>query len=130
MQAYESIFIVRPSVTDEEVTKMVEKMKGVVEKNGGAISKAESWGKKKLAYNVNKEKKGTYVILRFTGDGKLIQALEHSYGVEDSVIKFLTVRVVKGDTGVLPSQTAEGGAGEGRPHRFRAPHDRDDRRPA
>ena len=130
MQAYESIFIVRPSLTDEEVAKVMEKMKGVVEKNGGAITKAESWGKKKLAYNVKKEKKGTYVILRFNGDGKVIHDLEHNYGVEDSIIKFLTVRVVKGDTGVLPSTTAEGTGPEGRPHRFRGSHDREGRRGA
>ncbi|MBI3811167.1 MAG: 30S ribosomal protein S6 [Nitrospirae bacterium] len=123
MQTYETIFIIRPNLTDEEVTKVVEKMKAVVVKSGGAILQAENWGKRKLAYEVEREKKGTYVIFRFSGDGKIINDLEHTYRMEDGIIKFLTVKPSKGDPGTLVMPTAE----EGRPSRGRFSHDREDR---
>lgn len=124
MQIYESIMIIRPNLTEEEVTKVVEKMKSMVEKSGGAILQAENWGKRKLAYEVEKEKKGTYIVFRFNGDGKIINALEHTYRMEDAIIKFLTVKPTKGDSGTLVLPSAE----EGRPSRGRFGHDRGDRR--
>jgi small subunit ribosomal protein S6 len=92
MQLYESIFIVRPSLSDEDTTKIIDKLKGVVEKSG-TIVKMENWGKKKLAYEVKRERKGTFVYLNFQSKGDLISELERSYRLEDSVIKFLTVRM-------------------------------------
>jgi small subunit ribosomal protein S6 len=124
MQTYESIFIIRPNLTEEEVTKVVEKMKSMVEKSGGTLLQSENWGKRKLAYEVEKEKKGTYVVFRFNGDGKIINALEHNYRMEDAIIKFLTVKPTKGDTGTITMPSTD----EGRPSRGRFGHDRDDRR--
>jgi small subunit ribosomal protein S6 len=92
MQLYESIFIVRPSLSDEDTSKLIDKLKGVVEKSG-TVLKFENWGKKKLAYEVNQERKGTFVYLNFQSKGDLISELERSYRLEDSVIKFLTVRM-------------------------------------
>jgi small subunit ribosomal protein S6 len=93
MQSYESIFIVRPSLSDEDTSKVIEKMKGVVEKNGAVLLKSENWGKKKLAYEVKRERKGTFVYLHFKSEGGVVGELERSYRLEDSVIKFLTVRL-------------------------------------
>jgi len=106
------------------VTKVVEKMKTMIEKSGGALLQAENWGKRKLAYEVEKEKKGTYVVFRFNGDGKIINALEHNYRMEDAIIKFLTVKPTKGDPGTITMPATD----EGRPSRGRFGHDRDDRR--
>jgi small subunit ribosomal protein S6 len=92
MQLYESIFIVRPSLSDEDTSKLIDKLKGVIEKSG-TVLKFENWGKKKLAYEVNRERKGTFVYLNFQSKGDLISELERSYRLEDSVIKFLTVRM-------------------------------------
>ena len=92
-QLYESIFIVRPSLPDEETHKLVEKMKGVLEKSGAALLKTENWGKKKLAYEVRRERKGVFVYFYFKSAGNAIEELERSYRLEDSVIKFLTVRL-------------------------------------
>jgi small subunit ribosomal protein S6 len=95
MQLYESIFIVRPSLSDEDTSKVIEKMKGVVEKNGATLLKSENWGKKKLAYEVKRERKGTFVYLHFRSEGGVVGELERSYRLEDSVIKFLTVRLMQ-----------------------------------
>ncbi|HSG06003.1 MAG TPA: 30S ribosomal protein S6 [Nitrospiria bacterium] len=114
MQTYESIFITRPTLSEEESTKLLDKVKAVVEKNGGSLTQAENWGKKKLAYEVKKEKKGIYFILRFSGSGKLVDELERNYRVEDSVLKYMTVKPPKGDEGKIPSQAPDGGRPPGR----------------
>lgn len=93
MQLYESIFIVRPSLSDDDTNKLIDKMKGVLDRAGASLLKMENWGKKKLAYEVGRERKGTFVYFHFRSGGEVIGELERSYRLEDSVIKFLTVRV-------------------------------------
>ncbi len=97
MNFYESIFIARPSLLDEDVAKITEKVKGVIEQGGGKVQKIENWGKKKLAYEVQKEKKGTYVFLFFQSDGKVISELDRAYRLDDAIMKFLTVKLDKKD---------------------------------
>ena len=93
MELYESLFIIRPSLSDEETTALIEKMKGTVTKNGASLERAENWGRKKLAYEIKRERKGTYVYFYFKGPGAVIAELERSYRLEDSIIKFLTVKL-------------------------------------
>ncbi len=93
MELYESLFIIRPSLSDEDTTALIDKMKGVAEKAGASFMKAENWGRKKLAYEIKRERKGTYVYFYFKGPGPVIGELERSYRLEDSIIKFLTVRL-------------------------------------
>lgn len=93
INTYESIFILRPSLTDEDVEKTITKMKGVIERSGGEVINIENWKKRKLAYLVEKEKKGIYIILQFKGGGKSVNELERNYRLEDAVIKFLTTRL-------------------------------------
>lgn len=92
MQTYESIFIVRPSLPDEDTNKLIEKMKGVLERSGASLLKTENWGKKKLAYEVKRERKGTFVYFNFKAPGAAVGELERSYRLEDSIMKFITVR--------------------------------------
>ncbi len=94
MALYESIFILRASLTDEETAAVLEKMKQVLEKHGAAVLKADNWGKKKLAYKVKHDRRGTYLLLQFESDtGNVVSELERLYRLEDSVLKFLTVKV-------------------------------------
>jgi small subunit ribosomal protein S6 len=112
MELYESLFIIRPSLNDEDTASLFNKMKGVVEKNGATLMKAENWGRKKLAYEIKRERKGTFVYLYFKGPGQVIGELERSYRLEDSIIKFLTVRLEKElppPRGAAETQGAAGG---------------------
>lgn len=93
MELYESLFIIRPSLSDEDTSALIEKMKGVVTKNGASLQRAENWGRKKLAYEIKRERKGTYVYFYFQGAGTVVGELERAYRSEDSIIKFLTVRL-------------------------------------
>jgi small subunit ribosomal protein S6 len=92
-QLYESIFILRPSLTDEDSQKVLEKVKSTVEKSGGTVERLESWGKKKLAYEIAREKKGVYIQLQFQGGGAAVTELERVFRLDDAVVKFLTVQL-------------------------------------
>jgi small subunit ribosomal protein S6 len=122
MTVYETIFIVKTSLTDDEVSGVLGKIRGLIEKHGGEILKTENWGKKKLAYEVRKEKKGAYVFLRFRGPGSVISELERQYRVEDAVIKFLTVKCdPKLLADELAREAAAAHAGAGSPAAVAAP---------
>ncbi len=95
MELYESLFIIRPSLSDEDTGTLIEKMKGVAEKAGANFMKAENWGRRKLAYEVKRERKGTYAYFYFKGPGPVIAELERAYRLEDSIVKFLSVRLDK-----------------------------------
>jgi small subunit ribosomal protein S6 len=103
IRTYESIFILRPNLTDEEVEKAIAKMKGVIEKSGGEILNTENWKKRRLAYEVAKEKKGVYIVLQFKGNGKSINELERAYKIDDSVIKYLSIKL----DGIKPKAAKE-----------------------
>lgn len=105
MNMYESIFIMKPSISDEDVQKTIVKMEGIV-KQGAEIIAVENWGKKKLAYEVAKEKRGVYVLLRFQGKGDNISELERNYRIDDNVIKFLTVKLDKKEIEQLKKKEA------------------------
>ena len=105
MNIYESIFILKPSISDEDVQKVVSKMEGIV-KQGAELTATENWGKKKLAYEVAKEKRGVYVLLRFQGKGDIISELERNYRIDDNVIKFLTVKLNKKEIEQLKKKEA------------------------
>jgi len=111
MAFYESIFILRSSLSDEETAAVQEKMKGALEKHGASIIKTENWGKKKLAYEVAHERRGTYTLLQFEAGGNVVSELERMYRLEDSVLKFLTVRIKEKDLQEAAVETVESDSG-------------------
>lgn len=109
MNTYESIFIVKPSISDEDVTKTVTKLEGII-KQAGEYLTTENWGKKKLAYEINKEKKGLYMLFRFRGKGTLVDELERNYRYDDNVIKFMTLQLGKHELELLEKKAAAAAA--------------------
>lgn len=95
MNIYESIFIINPNLTDEETAGVIKKMQDVVAKQGGEMTKFEDWGKKKLAYEIKKHKRGHYAFFQFKAGPAAVNELERTYKLTDTVIKFLTVRLEK-----------------------------------
>jgi len=95
MHTYESIFIINPNQTDEETAAVIKKMQDVVTNQGGEMIKFEDWGKKKLAYEIKKQKRGHYAFFQFNAAPAVIRELERTYKMTDSVIKFLTVKLEK-----------------------------------
>ncbi len=95
MPIYESIFIINPNLSDEETAGVIKKMQDVVAKQGGEMLKFEDWGKKKLAYEIKKHKRGHYAFLQFKAAPAVVSELERTYKLTDSVIKFLSVKLEK-----------------------------------
>jgi small subunit ribosomal protein S6 len=93
MRNYEIIFIVRPDVTDEDVDKLIAQMEGVVAGAGGQLEKVEKLGRRRLAYRVEKQREGIYILFRLQGSGDTVKEFERRLKVLDAVIKYLTIRI-------------------------------------
>jgi small subunit ribosomal protein S6 len=92
-RVYENLFIVKPDATEEEIDHLVDQMSKSVTTTGGTIDKVDKWGKRRLAYRVEKHREGSYVLMQFTSDATTVKEFERRLRVQDSVIKFLTVRI-------------------------------------
>jgi small subunit ribosomal protein S6 len=90
-RTYELMFIVRPDMVEEELNKLISNLGSTVTTAGGTI-KSEVWGKRRLAYTVNRFNDGIFVLLIIEGAGATIHELERRLRVTEPVIKFLTVR--------------------------------------
>jgi small subunit ribosomal protein S6 len=93
MRIYEELFIVKPDAPDEEADAFIEQMKTTVTNAGGTVDKVEKWGKRKLAYKVDRYREGAYVLFQFTAGPETVKEFERRLRVSDLVIKFLTVRI-------------------------------------
>ncbi|RJR17582.1 MAG: 30S ribosomal protein S6 [Nitrospiraceae bacterium] len=95
MNYYEDMVIIDSNLDDTAVEETVQKIKDVIVKQGGEIIKAEVWGRRKLAYELNKHQKGNYVFLVFKAPSSTIAELENLSKVVDSIIKFMVVKLTK-----------------------------------
>lgn len=89
---YEVVFIVDPTV-DEEVARLTDGFKQIVVDQGGVVTKAETMGKRQLAYEILHQKEGTFVLMEIEGSGSEIAELERRMRVNDRILRYLTVRV-------------------------------------
>ena len=92
MNKYESVIIVNPNV-DEEGVKALEKKFTDIINNDGKLEKIDNLGKRKLAYEVKKNKEGIYLVLTFEANPNLIEELQRNYRITDEVIKFIVIRI-------------------------------------
>lgn len=92
MNKYESVVIINPSVDEEGVKELVKKFTDLINTDG-KVEKVDELGKKKLAYEVQKNKEGYYVVFYFEANPNLISELERNYRITDEVIKFMSVKV-------------------------------------
>jgi small subunit ribosomal protein S6 len=93
MRIYEELFIIKPDTPEEEADQYVEQLQTQLTAAGATIDKVEKWGKRRLAYRIEKYREGSYVLLQFTGNADLVKELERRLRVQDMVLKFITVRI-------------------------------------
>lgn len=89
---YETIYIMRSDVDADTADKVQGRVAEVIGRDAGKLVKVESWGRRKLAYPVAKQKKGVYVYVKYIGRGGLVQELERNLKLADSVLKFQTIQ--------------------------------------
>jgi small subunit ribosomal protein S6 len=93
MRIYEELFIIKPDVPDEEADQFVEQMRTQLTNAGATVDKIDKWGKRRLAYKVDKYREGAYVLFQFTAGPEMVKEFERRLRVSDQVLKFLTVRI-------------------------------------
>ena len=90
---YEVMFIIDTGAADDEVAQLSEGFQRIITDQGGTITKAETMGKRKLAYPIGRKNEGTYVLFEIEGSGKEIAELERRMRVSDRIMRYITVRV-------------------------------------
>tara|TARA_Y100001968_G_scaffold333414_1_gene396111 strand:- start:2488 stop:2952 length:465 start_codon:yes stop_codon:yes gene_type:complete len=89
---YETMYILRPDIAEEEVSHHIEKYNKVLEKNNGKILDSQMRGKRRLAYQIGKHREGIYVQLSHQGDGQHISKIEKAMRLSEDVIRYMTVK--------------------------------------
>jgi small subunit ribosomal protein S6 len=92
-RTYEILFIADPNLAEPEVDALAAQVQGFVEKDGGVLQRMEKWGKKRLAYDVRRNREGYYVLLAVEGTGAMVKEVERRLKVTDGIFRYLTVRV-------------------------------------
>jgi small subunit ribosomal protein S6 len=90
-KAYESTVIINASLDDPQVEAIINRISDMITKNGGSISALNKWGRKRLAYPINKKTNGYYVNYEFTAPPSLIVTLERSYQLDEMILRYLTI---------------------------------------
>ena len=91
MNKYESVIIINPSLEEEGLKSLIQRFTDLINTDG-KVESVEEMGKKKLAYEVKKNKEGYYILFNFEAKPELIAELERNYRITDEVIKFIVVR--------------------------------------
>ena len=99
---YETMYILRPDIAEDEVTNHIEKYNKLLEEFGGKILDSQMRGKRRLAYQIAKHREGIYVQLSHQGDGQHIFKIEKSMRLSEDVIRYMTVK----QEGPLPAPRA------------------------
>ncbi len=89
---YETMYILRPDIAEEEVSKHIEKYNKTLENNGGKVLDSQMRGKRRLAYPIAKHREGIYVQLSHQGDGQHIAKIEKAMRLSEDVIRYLTIK--------------------------------------
>ena len=95
MNQYETVFILTPVLSDEQMKEAVAKFKKVLTDNGAEILNEEAWGLKKMAYAIQKKSTGFYCLVEFKGEPTLVNKLETAYRRDEKVIRYITVKLDK-----------------------------------
>lgn len=101
MRHYEICFIVHPDQS-EQVPAMIERYKATVENHGGKIHRLEDWGRRQLAYPIEKLVKAHYVLMNIECGPEVLEELENSFRYNDAVLRHLTVKMKKAETEPSP----------------------------
>ena len=95
MTCYETLFVVKPTLTEEEIAAQIAKVKDVLAKEGAELVGTNDMGMRKLAYQVEKHNRGYYTVLFYKAAGSTIEELERNLKINEDIIKFLTVKYTK-----------------------------------
>jgi len=88
---YETVFILDPGLDENQVNEEVEKTTAVITSHGGKINDLQRWGRKRLAYEINKKRDGVYTLIKHESSGETVKELERRLRLNDNVMRVMTV---------------------------------------
>jgi small subunit ribosomal protein S6 len=90
---YETLFLVKPDLSDENVDKIKDRVRGIVDREGGKMIRFTVWGKKKLSYAIEKQTRAIYVHAHYLGGSALVAEIERNLRILDEVPRYLSTRI-------------------------------------
>jgi small subunit ribosomal protein S6 len=120
MPLYEHVFLARQDLAQAQVDALAETATNIITENGGSVVKAETWGLRGLAYRIAKNRKAHYVMLDIDAPAAAVAELERQTGINEDVIRFMTVRVdahEKGPSAMMRRQERDRSSRSDRPER-------------
>jgi small subunit ribosomal protein S6 len=93
MRHYETTYILRPTLGEEQLTEIIDRTNAIITNDGGAVICLDHWGIKRLAYEINKETQGYYIYLNYAAPGRTVNEIERIFKIDDRVLRFLTVKL-------------------------------------
>jgi small subunit ribosomal protein S6 len=94
MRSYETVVVMKPDLQAEEIENNIKSIKDYLEKNKCEIVKEENWGKKKLAYEIDKYKEGAYYYIAYTTDNYAVpKELEKSFNLNENILRYISVKL-------------------------------------
>ncbi len=92
---YETTVILDPQLDQTKIEEFVNRVQKTITDAGGSIRKVDHWGKKRMAYEIKKRQYGYYVYFLYESDGKIVAPMEHGFRLDESVLRYLTVKLDK-----------------------------------
>jgi small subunit ribosomal protein S6 len=93
MRRYETIYIVDPTIKDEDHQEVIKKFQNLIEKEKGVFLKVNEWGQQRLAYEIRNFDKGSYILMDYCGDSGITAKLERDLKLDDRILKYQTVKL-------------------------------------
>jgi small subunit ribosomal protein S6 len=93
MPFYETVYIARQDLGESQVKDLTEGYKKIIEAGNGKVKKVENWGLKTLAYKIQKNRRGHYVLMEFEADGPVVHEVERTMRLNEDVLRYMTIRL-------------------------------------
>ncbi|MDD3001810.1 MAG: 30S ribosomal protein S6 [Candidatus Riflebacteria bacterium] len=90
MKPYETLFFTEPGIENDALDALIGKVETAITKNGGQVEKIDKWGRRPLAYPVDKNVEGNYVLVNFQATGEALKELERTYLINQTILRFMT----------------------------------------
>ena len=102
MNKYELIYVIDTAMEETARNELIARFNGMIEENAGKVEKVEEWGKRRLAYTINYKTEGYYVLVNFTANAELPREIERVMQINESILRYLTVKVEEKRSNVKP----------------------------
>ena len=102
MNKYELIYVIDTAMEESARNELIARFNGMIEEDGGKVEKVEEWGKRRLAYTINYKTEGYYVLVNFTANAELPREIERVMQINESILRYLTVKVEEKRSTVKP----------------------------